>query len=422
MKTVGIICEYNPFHNGHARQLRLAREAAGEDCALICLMSGNYVQRGAPAIFPKALRAEAALRCGADLVLELPLTAALSSAEGFAAGGVRILTALGCDALCFGTESEDSNLIMLTAKANLDPAFDALLRAELETGCSYPAARQRVLEWLLKAQTPAGADSFPASGSVGAELEESRMYAHIGPLSILSNPNDLLAVEYCKALLRQKSPMRPLPIRRTGSYRADVLDPEAPSASALRAALEGCPDASAWTAAVPACLRDLYATAPIHTMQNGERAVLAILRALPDEAFEKLPYGSEGLWSKFMKNCRRCVSTEEIIEATKTKRYTRTRIQRMLLCAFLGLTAEKLAAPAPYARILGFNDRGRGLLRRGREELPLVNAGETPPDAEYRALESRAADLYSLFSSDLPRPAGEEQRQRVRYLTSTDGP
>ena len=201
MRTVGIICEYNPFHNGHARQIRLAKEAVGEDCAVVCLMSGNYVQRGEPAIFPKSTRAEAALRCGADLVLELPLTVALASAEGFASGGVAILTALGCDYLCYGIESEDNNLIMSTAKANLDPAFDELLRAELAAGCSYPAARQRVIDRL-----------------VGAELEESRMYARIGPPSeihqpsVLSNPNDILAVEYCKAILRRNSPMRPLPI------------------------------------------------------------------------------------------------------------------------------------------------------------------------------------------------------------------
>lgn len=394
MRSVGIICEYNPFHNGHARQLRLAREAVGEDCALVCLMSGNYVQRGAPAIFPKLLRAEAALRCGADLVLELPLTAALSSAEGFAAGGVRILSALGCGRLCFGMESEDSNLIMSTAKANLDPAFDALLRAELESGCSYPAARQRVLERL------AGAD------------------AQVGPPSILQNPNDILAVEYCKAILRQNSPMRPLPIRRTGSYHADALDPEAPSATALRAVLEGCPDAFAWFAAVPACLHDLYASTPVHTMQSGERAVLAVLRSLPDAAFERLPFGSEGLWSKFMKNCRRCASTEEIIEATKSKRYTRARIQRMLLCAFLGLRTEDLASPAPYARILGFNEVGRTLLRDMKSRFPLVNAGERPAHSDYFELECRAANLYALFSEAGPRAGGEEEAQRVICLSN----
>ena len=477
MRTVGIICEYNPFHNGHARQIRLAKEAVGEDCAVVCLMSGNYVQRGEPAIFPKSTRAEAALRCGADLVLELPLTVALASAEGFASGGVAILTALGCDYLCYGIESEDNNLIMSTAKANLDPAFDELLRAELAAGCSYPAARQRVIDRL-----------------VGAELEESRMYARIGPPSenhqpsVLSNPNDILAVEYCKAILRRNSPMRPLPIHRTGSYYAAALDPEAPSATALRAAIEKecrdehcssgirnecdlsktnpetdtaaadkrclslqsrhserseesaspVPRAPAWSSAVPSCLHELCASAPIHTMEAGERAVLAVLRTLPDAAFEALPFGSEGLWSKFMKNCRSCGSVNEIIDATKSKRYTRTRIQRMLLCAFLGLTAADLGQaddvahdvrrysygfPAPYVRVLGFTDRGRAALREMKKTLEarspaepalaLINAGETPPDPALYALERRAADLYSLFSEGGPRPAGEEARLRV---------
>ncbi len=457
MRTVGIICEYNPFHNGHARQLRLARDAMGEDYAVVCLMSGNYVQRGEPAIFPKALRAEAALRCGADLVLELPLTAVLSSAEGFASGGVAILTALGCEALCFGTESGDSNILMSTAKANLDPAFDTLLRAELERGCSYPAAREKAIEQL-------------------------------GAGEGLRSPNDILAVEYCKAILKQGSPLRIMPILRPGSYHAAALDPEAPSATALRAAIEkecrdehcssgirnecdlsktnpetdtaaadkrclslqSChserseesaspvPRAPAWRTAVPACIHDLYAAAPIHTMEAGERAVLAVLRSLPDAAFRALPFGSEGLWSKFMKNCRSRSSINEIIDATKSKRYTRTRIQRMLLCAFLGLSAADLGQadamahtvrryiyglPAPYIRVLGFTDRGRAALREMKQRLAanaasdlpltLLNAGETPPDAAWYALESRAADLYSLFSAEGPRPAGEEARLRV---------
>ena len=473
MKTIGIICEYNPLHKGHARQLRLARELAGEDCAVVCLMSGNYVQRGAPAIFPKAIRAEAALRCGADLVLELPLTAALSSAEGFAAGGVRILTALGCDGLCFGTETEDPALLRRSAEANLDPAFDELLRRELKSGCSYAAARQRAL-------TALGAGEG------------------------VSSPNDILAVEYLKALLRQRSPMEPLPIHRPGSYHAEALDPEAPSATALRAALasdcrgghwppaapacrgghrppedaasarrgEHCSSAPAdplcrgghrppadpaafqichseqseesaspvlpprhserseeslspvsvplWLAAVPACLHALYENAPLHTWQAGERAALAILRTLPDAAFRQLPFGAEGLWSKLMKNCRSRGSTEEILQSTLSKRYARPRIQRMLLCAVLGLRAEDLARPAPYVRILGFNPRGRVLLRGMKPRFPLVNAGERPADGAYYALECRAAELYSLFSAEGPRPGGEEARQRVRFFGAPD--
>ena len=425
MGITGIICEYNPFHQGHLRQLRLARKQGGEDSVLVCLMSGNYVQRGEPAIFPKSLRAEAALRCGADLVLELPLTAALSSAEGFAAGGVRILSALGCDQLCFGTETESLEALRRSAEANLDPAFDALLRRELEGGCSYAAARQRALE------------------SLGAGEG-------------VCSPNDILAVEYLKALLRQNSPMKPLPIRRPGSYHADTLDPEAPSATALRAALASArrgghwpPAAPAcrgghwppadpaafhichserseesvppvpmplWAAAVPSCLHELYENAPLHTWPTGERAVLAILRTLPEDAFRQLPFGAEGLWSKLMKNCRRRASTAEILENTLSKRYARTRIQRMLLCAVLGLRAEDLDRPAPYARILGFNERGRALLREGKARFPLVNAGERPADAAYYALETRASDLYSLFSAAGPRMAGEEDRLRVCVL------
>ena len=437
MRTVGIICEYNPFHNGHLRQLRLAREMAGEDCALVCLMSGNYVQRGEPALFPKGLRAEATVRCGADLVLELPLTVALTSAEGFAAGGVAILSALGCDFLCFGTETGDLDALRRTAAANLDPAFDSQVRAELESGCSYASARQRALETL----------------GAGAGL---------------STPNDILAVEYLKALLRRNSPMTPLPIQRPDTYHAASLDPEAPSASALRRVLtmpspwgegaeqseadegvrrtasgiwsraDGCVSTSSapvcalghlplkgkalepcvqpWRRAVPEALHALYESAPIHTWQAGERAALAILRTLPDEAFAVLPFGSEGLWSKLMKASRSCASTAEIIEATKSKRYSYSRVQRMLLCAVLGLSRADLETPPPYVRILGFNQKGRTLLREMKSRFPLVNAGQRPADAAYYALERRAADLYSLFSDAGPRPAGEEDRLRVTFL------
>ena len=380
MKTVGIICEYNPLHNGHVRQLRLARQALGESCTIVCLMSGNFVQRGLPAIYPKQVRAEAALRCGADLVLELPLTVAVSSAEGFASGGVSILSALGCDHLCFGAESENPEALMQTARANLSPNFDALLRVELETGCSYPLARQRALT---------------ALGAGGG----------------LNSPNDILAVEYCKALLRQQSRMQPLFVHRTGSYHALALDPEAPSATALRAALE-TGDVN-WRTAVPGAVQEFYAQAVLHTWAAGERAVLARVRALAEEDFAALPFGSEGLWSKLMKSCRSCASTEEIIEAAKSKRYTRARIQRMLLCAYLGLRKTDLELAPPYVRILGFGDRGRSLLREWKGRFPLLHAGERPQAQPYYALEQRASDLYSLFACSPSAPVGTEEALRV---------
>ena len=145
MKIVGIICEYNPLHKGHVKQFQQIRDLLGDDTAIVCLMSGNFVQRGSPAIIDKSLRAKAAIHCGADLVLELPDVYALSSAEGFAAGGVRILGSF-CDYLCFGAETAAENALMQTAAALLSEEFSPLLKAHLERGISFPAARQAALE------------------------------------------------------------------------------------------------------------------------------------------------------------------------------------------------------------------------------------------------------------------------------------
>ena len=177
---------------------RIREENPGE--TIVCLMSGYFVQRGKPAIFHKSVRAKAAILAGADLVLELPVTAALSSAEGFAAEGVRILSSF-CDRLCFGAETADKDLLIATAKALLSDEFKASLRQQLDQGLSFPAARQAAL------------------GAVG---------------SILETPNNILAVEYCKAILSQNSEMQPYPILREGSYHDTEADRENPSATAVR--------------------------------------------------------------------------------------------------------------------------------------------------------------------------------------------
>lgn len=380
MRTVGIICEYNPFHLGHASQIGRVRQILGADTGIICLMSGNFVQRGQPAVFPKAARAEAALRCGADLVLELPVTRALSSAEGFAAGGVEILSACGAEYLCFGVESGTDP--METARLLESPDFSPALRQFLDRGMSFPAARAAALGEL---------------GMVG---------------ELLRQPNDILGAEYCKAILRQKSPMSPLPIRRPGSYHAAEPDRENPSATALRnLILEGKP----WRDYTPVPAAEILACQQPHTMAAGERAVLSRLRTMEDEEFEALPYGSEGLWRKLMAACRRGQSVEEILELTKSKRYTRTRLERMVLCAFLGLTARELEEKPPYVRVLALNDRGRELVRAAREKLRLVNAGERLEEPYY-AMECRCSELYGLFAVDRPDPPGQEKNQRVVYL------
>ena len=379
MKTVGIICEYNPLHLGHKKQLDAVRALLGEDCGIVCLMSGNFVQRGSPAVFDKSLRAKAAVLSGADLVLELPVTAALSSAEGFAAGGVSILGSF-CDELCFGAESADAALLMATAKALLSEEFSPALRAQLDTGKSFPAARAAALE------------------TIGLSSE------------ILSTPNNILAVEYCKAILSQNSSMQPLPIFREGSYHDEAADAQNPSATAVRRLIMNAHD---WKSYIPAQAWELFDGAATHSLAAGERAILARLRTMTDAEFEALPYGSEGLWRKLMHASREYATLEEIAAATKSKRYTRTRIDRMILCAFLGLTTDDIATPPPYARVLAFNDRGREILNNARKCGLFPNIGEKI-DHPYQSIENRADALYGLFTTDTPLPP--DTKPRVSYV------
>ena len=374
MKTVGIICEYNPFHLGHKKQFDIIRQTFGPETAIVCLMSGNFVQRGAPAIFDKSFRARAAIDSGADLVLELPVTYALSSAEGFAAGGVRILSSV-CDTLCFGTENGSKDSLLSTAASLLSPDFSEKLRIELDKGLSFPAARA----------------------------------AALGDDSLLRNPNDILGVEYCKAILAQDSPMDIFPIHREGSYHADTPDAENPSATSLRSRIaEGAP----WLSYIPASAHPAFEKAATHTLTAGERAILARLRTMTDADFEALPYGSEGLWRKLMHACRDSATLEEIIAKTPSKRSPRTRIDRMILCAFLGITADNIASPAPYARVLGFTDAGRALLKKARETGLFPHTGDTVDDV-YQALENRCDNLYGLFAENAPEPAGITAKRRV---------
>ena len=391
MRIAGIICEYNPFHNGHAHQLAVLREAG---YAPVCVMSGDYVQRGEPAVIPAAARAEAAVRCGAALVLELPPSYALRSAEGFADGGVELLDRLGCaEALCFGSESGDAETLLATAQTLLSPELVPLLKQELAGGASFPAARQRALERL---------------GAPGAALPAARAAAAEalcpGAGAVLRAPNDILGVEYCKALLRRGSAMRPTVLHRAGDYHGGSAA-DAPSASFLRGQAD-------WTDYMPEAARAVQAAAPRYRLAAGERAVLARLRAMGEDEFAALPYGSEGLWQKVMHACRTEASLEGILAAAKSKRYPRTRLMRMLLCAFLGLTAEDLAAEAPYVRILGFRDRGRQALREMSSRLPLAHAGQGM-ESPYFALEQRCERLYGLFGQTLEAP---ELRERVARL------
>lgn len=379
MNIIGIICEYNPLHLGHKKQLDTVRTQF-PDGGIVCLMSGNYVQRGKPAIVDKSLRAQAAVLCGADLVLELPLTAAVSSAEGFAAEGVRILSGF-CDTLCFGAESGDKKALMTAAKALSSPKFSEALHMVLDKGVSFPAARQAALD------------------TMGIDAD------------MLTRPNDILAVEYCKAIVIQGVKMQLMPIVRQGDYHDKLADPQNPSATSIRDLMRSGGD---WQDHVPANATKCFENAVLHTLEAGERAVLARLRTMTDAEFEALPYDSEGLWRKLMHAARRENTLEDILTATKSKRYTRTRLDRMVMCAFLGLTKDDLASPAPYVRVLAFNDKGRQILKEARRSGTFVNAGQAM-DSPYQAIETRAGDLYGLFAQNAPESPNRESARRVYY-------
>ena len=263
----------------------------------------------------------------------------------------------------------------------LSDDFPPLLLRHLDTGKSFPAARQAALEEM-------GLDG-----------------------DLLSLPNNILAVEYCKAILAQKVNMRPLPIVREGSYHAEEADQHNPSATSVRNLMNLEQD---WLAYVAPAAADIFDDAPLHTLLAGERAVLARLRTMTDSEFEALPYGSEGLWRKFMHACRSCAALEDIIAATKSKRYTRTRIDRMIMCAFLGITEEMLSAPVPYTRVLAFNDIGRAILKEAKKTAVFLNAGEGC-DVPYWELEKRCGDLFGLFRKNGISPSGTEESRRVYY-------
>ena len=372
MAVAGIIAEYNPLHGGHLYQLRQVRERLGPETAVLCAMSGNFVQRGDLALLPKHARAEAAVRSGADLVLEIPLSWACAPAERFARGGVEVLLGTGLVThLAFGSESGDAEAIRRAAEGLESPDFPARLRRQLGGAVSFAAARQRALAELIGAE---GAD-------------------------VLSRPNDILAVEYAKALRWAGDGAELVAIPRKGAGH-DGDGGEYPSAGSIRRMLRDGRRAEALAAMAPA-MGTIYEAAeragqaPVFA-GTAERAILAQLRRMGEE---------------------------DLLERAKTKRYAYARLRRLVLWAYLGLSPETLPARVPYLRVLAANGRGRALLAemRKRAALPVLTkpAGVRRLSPEAQAVfrqEARATDLYTLAFPGVPAPGGAEWREGPRIL------
>ena len=390
MGVTGIIVEYNPLHSGHLQLLEAGRSLLGSDTVFICVMSGNFVQRGDFAIVRKHARARAAVESGADLVLELPLPWALSSAEGFADGGIQILRATGLvDTLLFGSECGDAAALKRAAAAQLRPEYHQCLRRRLPGAVSFAAARAQALAELL----PEGA-------------------------SLLESPNNILGVEYCKALLRQRAAIRPVTVRREGSAHDGKLLPGGhPSASGIRSLLragEQEKTLSLLPQAMRAALEAEMAAgrAPVF-WENSERAILARLRSMTASDFAALDPGREGMWNRLYDASRTAAPLQSLLDGAKTKRYAMARLRRMTLWAYLGLTPAEMPERVPYLRVLAANEKGCRLLAQMRRTaaLPVV----TKP-AQVRRLgeaaerlfewEARATDLYALAYPRLSAAAG----------------
>lgn len=350
----GIICEFNPFHQGHKY---LIDNVKNENDGIVCVMSGNFVQRGEFAVYDKFTRARTALENGADLVIELPCAYALRSAEGFAKAGVRLLEATNTvDRIAFGTECSDINMLK-NAAAEIK-SKEQEIRDELKKGISYPAARKQIIN-----------------------------------LPLLDTPNNILAIEYIK-----ETTLPCCAVERIG--KGHDSDDEKYSASQIRKSLSDD---------------------EICSLKNCEIAVLSKLRGMTAEDFLEIEDVTEGLENRIMDAVKISTSLDELYSRIKTKRYTHSRIRRIIIKAYLGIT-KKYTENVPYIRILGFNDKGRKILAEMKKNaaLPIIsrysdiNMLDEYGEALFR-LECRCTDLYNL-GYKAPLPCGTEQRSRIVIL------
>lgn len=394
MNIYGVIAEFNPLHEGHAALLQIMRSHGAEYIAVV--MSGNFVQRGEPALLPKQYRVRAALLAGADLVIELPLPWAMSSAEHFARGGVFLLNAIGCGEIWFGSECGDASLLMKTAEMLDAPEVVSALRDMIKKGMSFASAREEALRMIC-------GPSFS---------------------SLLKMPNNILGIEYCRAIRFLESTIHPVSIPRIGAGHHDVapIDGTA-SASTLRQWVrqERASENIFWSRYMPEPSFELLqealqkGQAPA-CMRRLERAVLASLRCMKRSQIKELPDISEGLENRIFREIQTADSLDSLMNAIKTKRYSHARIRRILMSAFLGLKEQDGEGTPPYLRVLGMSSKGEVLLRNqspfiamprilsAKDRLHLDSKGNTVFE-----LESRSSDLYAL-SLPVPFACGSEYR------------
>ncbi len=397
MKTVGLITEYNPFHNGHAYHIEKAKMLTGAD-RVIVVMSGDFVQRGAPAVMPKHLRTESALLSGASLIIELPVCFATGSAEYFAQGSISLLNQLGCiDSICFGSECGDLHLLKEIAQILADEPieYQTALKQALKEGASFPAARQEALNIY------------------------SDKYSEI-----LASPNNILGIEYLKALAKIHSKMEPFTIKRIGAGYHDMdIDGQFSSATAIRSDIYQLADVNSSSESLPLTHIQTQVPSSCHELMKknyqtrypvkaDDFSLLLKAKLLSETAGSLSHYldMSPELANRILRLRNDYLSFEQFCDLLKTKELTRSRISRSFIHVLLGITNDWLTAmkaPTPYARILGFRrDHADllGILKR-TSDIPLITspARAVLADTAYQMLELDiyASDLYESVITDL---------------------
>lgn len=396
MKISGIICEYNPFHNGHLHHIKQTR--ANGATHIVAVMSGNFVQRGDVAIINKFERAKAAIQCGVDLVIELPVAYCLSNAEQFADAAVYLLHQLHCvDELSFGSECGDTAILQKALEATKIcqalPEHGYLMK----NGCTYPKATQILIRQ-----------------NYGDEMA-----------ALISQPNNILALEYLNALQHRNSTMQPFTIKRSVPHDSTTISDSETSASMIRTMLKDqfhrihllVPNAS------EKALWDAVTHGEIARMETLERLLLYRLRTVTKEELKALAeIGGQGLENKILE-AQNAIGLEEMFQTIKSKRYLMSRLRRLLLNLLIGITAEDTKTPPPYARILALSERGSDIINAARDHgcgLPfatsLVKLAELNDICKAcTELEARSTSIYTL-AQDKVGPANADYKAKIAMI------
>lgn len=388
LKIAGIVAEFNPFHNGHGY---LVEQAKLDGCAVVCVLSGNFVQRGDTAVISKFNRAKMALSRGIDLCVELPVAWSMSTAQNFAFGAISQLSALGVDTLYFGSECGDAGRLLTVASALESVTFQDKLASYLSRGVTFAKARQETVQELI------GDDA-----------------------ALLESPNDILAIEYIRAAGIITPHMKFKAVSRVGAGHNDPTDTDGYTTSTLLRSAIRENDTEYLKRFMPDSAFQILLKSPVSDISRLDTAIMARLKTMSKDDLAALPDISEGLENRLYTAIQNSVTVNELCDNMKSKRYTLARIRRLVLSAFLGVDGSLFLTRPPYVRVLGWDDTGKMIVSRCNRTIPIVTRVSEIERISANAkavfaLENRASDIYGL-SLSVKEPSGSEYKNGIIIL------